>query len=264
MPLRWTLQSLERDPILGCPPADVQFTDKVRRRWSGDSSTRAGATRTSSPPPTSCAPQRGSYPTGWGSARSNSRDPVATIGGGDLPAPRLKAPTALEPICSADRLRSGAHATAARTATWCARSGGRFSTRPTSCASPATSGGRGRCWSGRYDAGAAVIPYGGGTSVVGGVEPAGGERYRGRRVDRSEQLDRVLEIDPDLAAPRGSRRARPARRSRSSSARTASRCAIFRSRSSSRRSADGSRRARAATSRRSTRTSTTSSSRCAW
>ena len=109
-------------------------------------------------------------------------------------------------------------------------------------------------------AGAAAIPYGGGTSVVGGVEPP---RRRGRAVTIDlRALDRVLEVDRSRA-PRGSRPAPRARRSRSSCASTASRCATSRSRSSTRRSAAGSRRARAATSPRSTRTSTTSSSRCA-
>jgi len=47
-------------------------------------------------------------------------------------------------------------------------------------------------------AGAAVIPFGGGTSVVGGVEPAGCEEYAGVVTIDVKALDRVLEvlIDP--------------------------------------------------------------------
>ncbi len=44
-------------------------------------------------------------------------------------------------------------------------------------------------------AGAAVIPFGGGTSVVGGVEPLVGERYEGVVTVDLKLLERVLEID---------------------------------------------------------------------
>jgi alkyldihydroxyacetonephosphate synthase len=48
--------------------------------------------------------------------------------------------------------------------------------------------------------GAAVIPFGGGTSVVGGIEP----RLGGRRVVTMDlrRLDRVLEVDPESLAAR--------------------------------------------------------------
>jgi alkyldihydroxyacetonephosphate synthase len=52
------------------------------------------------------------------------------------------------------------------------------------------------------DAGAAAIPYGGGTGVVGGVEPAVGDRYRGAVTIDLRQLDRVLEVDPVSRAAR--------------------------------------------------------------
>ena len=45
-------------------------------------------------------------------------------------------------------------------------------------------------------AGAAVIPFGGGTSVVGGVEPLVGDGYEGVVTIDVKALDRVLEIDP--------------------------------------------------------------------
>ena len=110
-------------------------------------------------------------------------------------------------------------------------------------------------------AGAAAIPYGGGTSVVGGVEPPRG-RVRGRRVDRPARARPGAGGRPGLA-----RGAHPGRRlagARGAAApSTASRCATSRSRSSSRRSAAGSPPARAATSPRSTPTSTTWWSRCA-
>ena len=52
-------------------------------------------------------------------------------------------------------------------------------------------------WAG--DAGVAVVPYGGGSSVVGGVEP----RFDGPAVSLDlAQLDRVLEVDPTSRAAR--------------------------------------------------------------
>ena len=109
------------------------------------------------------------------------------------------------------------------------------------------------------EAGAAAIPYGGGSSVVGGVEDVG-DTYRGAVTVDLRHLDQVLDID------RASRAARiqagvfgPA--SRTSCVRTASRCVTSRSRSSSRRSAVGSRPIRGHC--HPGRTSTTSWSRCA-
>ena len=126
--------------------------------------------------------------------------------------------------------------------------------------------GRGRAvldWCARH--GVAAIPFGGGTSVVGGVEqPPRGGRSRRRSSHRSRRARSRARGRRTSRAPRASRPARSGPRSRSSSPRTASRCATSRSRSSSPRSAAGSRRAPAATTRRSTRTSTISSSRCAW
>src|SRR5439155_23505494 len=45
------------------------------------------------------------------------------------------------------------------------------------------------------DARAAVIPYGGGSSVVGGVEPAVGDSWTGTVSLDLSRLDRVVEVD---------------------------------------------------------------------
>ena len=52
------------------------------------------------------------------------------------------------------------------------------------------------------EAGAAVVPYGGGSSVVGGVEPDVGEGYRGAVTLDVGALDRVLEVDSVSGAAR--------------------------------------------------------------
>jgi alkyldihydroxyacetonephosphate synthase len=49
---------------------------------------------------------------------------------------------------------------------------------------------------------AAAIPYGGGTSVVGGVEPRGLEEYLGAVSVDLRRMDRVLEVDPISMAAR--------------------------------------------------------------
>jgi alkyldihydroxyacetonephosphate synthase len=50
--------------------------------------------------------------------------------------------------------------------------------------------------------GAAVLPYGGGTSVVGGVEPRVPDRFTGVLTVDLGRMDRVLEIDPVSRAAR--------------------------------------------------------------
>jgi alkyldihydroxyacetonephosphate synthase len=50
------------------------------------------------------------------------------------------------------------------------------------------------------DAGVAVIPYGGGSSVAGGIEPDVGDAYRGAVSLDLRRLGRVLEVDRDSRA----------------------------------------------------------------
>jgi alkyldihydroxyacetonephosphate synthase len=55
-------------------------------------------------------------------------------------------------------------------------------------------------WAG--DAGAAVIPYGGGSSVVGGVTPDVGDRFAGTVTVNMARLNKVLEVDEVSRAAR--------------------------------------------------------------
>ena len=66
------------------------------------------------------------------------------------------------------------------------------------------------------DAGAAAIPFGGGTSVVGGVEPRVAGEAAGASRSTCGRLDRVLEVDAVSRAARIQARRHRARRSRSS------------------------------------------------
>ena len=106
-----------------------------------------------------------------------------------LPAPRLEPPAALQAICSTETYDRAAHAYGQAY-----RDVVRALPRPVRPPArrrrlPARRG-RGRARAGLgADAGAAVIPYGGGTSVVGGVEP------------RVDELRRVT-LDLRRARPR--------------------------------------------------------------
>ena len=109
----------------------------------------------------------------------------------------------------------------------------------------------------------AVIPFGAGSSVVGGVEPDRRRCLRRRGQPRHAALQSRARSGRDRAAPRAFRPARSVRRSRRRSNRMASRFATIRRASSSRRSAAGSPPARAAISPPSTPISTISSKACA-
>ena len=109
----------------------------------------------------------------------------------------------------------------------------------------------------------AFVPYGGGTSVVGGTELAASGRFRGTACVDLSKMDKVLDVDATSRAARIQGGATGPRIAEQLHAH-AFRCATIRRASSSRRSAAGSRRAPAATTPRSTRTSTTSSNRSAW
>ena len=134
--------------------------------------------------------------------------------------------------------------------------------RPTRSSIPATQARCARVLEACADEDVAVVPFGGGTSVVGGVEPVrDGRDARDRarpRPHRPRGRSRPALPDRDArsrgcAARRSSRRLPP----------RASRSATTRSRSSTRPSAAGSRRARRARPRPATARSTSSSAGCA-
>jgi alkyldihydroxyacetonephosphate synthase len=117
----------------------------------------------------------------------------------ELPAPRLQPPDSLAGICRSDPYERALHA--------CGRSyrdivrafRGRFDHPPDVVAHPGSEPELETVLEWCSDAGAAAVPFGGGTSVVGGVEPA---------FDRPavtidlKALDRVLEVDPLSRAAR--------------------------------------------------------------
>ncbi len=176
----------------------------------------------------------------------------------ELRAPRIEPPAGL-------RLRGDPHARASHALGKAYRDvvrgfRGEFADPPDVVAHPRDEADVERWLSWCADADAVAIPFGGGTSVVGGVEA---RESTGRSCRSTCARSTGCSRWTRRRAPRASRAAPPARCWRNSSRSTASRCATTPSRSSTPRSAAGSPPGRAGTSPRCGPTSTTSWSRCA-
>jgi alkyldihydroxyacetonephosphate synthase len=120
----------------------------------------------------------------------------------ELPAPRLEPPASLAEIVSDDHRERVSHALG-KSYTDAARGfHGRFDNPPDQVARPRDEAEVEAVLAWCADAGAAAIPYGGGTSVVGGVEPRIGDGYAGAVTIDLAALDRVLEVDSVSRAAR--------------------------------------------------------------
>jgi alkyldihydroxyacetonephosphate synthase len=136
---------------------------------------------------------------GFGSA--TPEHPVA-LGDVVLPAPRLSAPAALAPFCSAEDHDRALHSYGRSYRDIVRAFRGVFDHPPDLVAHPRTEDEIEQVLYWSAEAGAAVIPFGGGTSVVGGVEPLVGDRYSGVVTLDLKALDSVLEIDRTSLAAR--------------------------------------------------------------
>jgi alkyldihydroxyacetonephosphate synthase len=114
-----------------------------------------------------------------------------------LPAPRLAPPESrLEEICGASDYERALHCYGRSYSDVVRAFRGRFDHPPDVVAHPRSEDEVQAILDWALSAGAAVIPFGGGTSVVGGVEAAGCESYSGVVTIDLKALDRVLEVDP--------------------------------------------------------------------
>jgi alkyldihydroxyacetonephosphate synthase len=120
----------------------------------------------------------------------------------ELGAPRLEPPPSLAHLCSDDLYARAAHAYGKSYRDVVRAFRGRFDHPPDLVAFPADEKDLERLLAWCADARAAAIPFGGGTSVVGGVEAAVPEAYAGAVSVDLTRLDRVLEIDPVSCAAR--------------------------------------------------------------
>ena len=112
-----------------------------------------------------------------------------------LPPPRLAPPPELREICSDDTHSRASHAWGKSYSDVVRGFRGRFDHPPDVVARPRDEQQLEALLEWCASAGAAAIPYGGGTSVVGGVEPRVADRYNGAVSIDLGELDRVLEVD---------------------------------------------------------------------
>jgi alkyldihydroxyacetonephosphate synthase len=119
-----------------------------------------------------------------------------------LPAPSLRAPDHLAEICRVDDYERALHCYGRSYRDVVRAFRGQFDHPPDVVAHPRDEAQLTAVLDWAISAGAAVIPFGGGTSVVGGVEAIVGERFAGVVTVDLKSLDRVLEVDPVSMAAR--------------------------------------------------------------
>jgi alkyldihydroxyacetonephosphate synthase len=136
---------------------------------------------------------------GYGSA--DPELPVA-LSHCSLPVSRLKPPARLVEICSQDDYERALHAYGRSYRDVIRAFRGQFDHPPDVVACPRDEGEIAAVLDWALSQDAAVIPFGGGTSVVGGVEPLVDERFKGVVTVDLKALDRVLEVDPVSQAAR--------------------------------------------------------------
>jgi alkyldihydroxyacetonephosphate synthase len=126
-------------------------------------------------------------------------EPAATL---DVPAPRVQSPPALAAICSADDRDRACHSLGKSYADTVRGLRGRYAHAVDLVARPREETEVEALLEWAAGANVAVIPYGGGTSVVGGVEPRLAGAFDGALSLDLGALDRVLEVDPVSRAAR--------------------------------------------------------------
>ena len=131
-----------------------------------------------------------------------STEPAAPAPLPQLPPPRLQAPAALAEICFTDDYERALHAYGRSYRDVIRAFRGQFDHPPDVVARPRDESEVQAVLEWALGAGAAVIPFGGGTSVVGGVEPRIAGSYDGVVTIDCKALDRVLEVDPVSLAAR--------------------------------------------------------------
>jgi alkyldihydroxyacetonephosphate synthase len=136
---------------------------------------------------------------GFGSAEVESPVPLAEV---SLPAARLSPPSVLEAICSSLPYERALHAYGRAYRDIVRAFRGRFDHPPDVVARPRSEEELTAALDWALSAGAAVIPFGGGTSVVGGVEARVGEEFAGVVTIDLKAMDQVLEVDPVSLAAR--------------------------------------------------------------
>ena len=136
---------------------------------------------------------------GFGSSDVEQPVPLSEL---SLPPVRLEPPAALAEICSTDTYERALHGYGRSYSDIVRAFRGRFDYPPDVVADPRDERELEAVLEWALGAGAAVIPFGGGTSVVGGVSGLVDGRYTGVVTVDIRALDRVLEVDPVSRAAR--------------------------------------------------------------
>jgi alkyldihydroxyacetonephosphate synthase len=137
---------------------------------------------------------------GFGSTEPEAPVPLSEL---TLPPPRLSVPARLAEICATDDHARAFHAHGSSYRDVVRAFRGRFDHPPDVVARPADEDGVEAVLEWALGANAAIIPFGGGTSVVGGVEPAvDPERFDGVVTIDLGRLDRVLDVDAQSLSAR--------------------------------------------------------------
>ncbi len=113
----------------------------------------------------------------------------------DLPAPRLEAPAKLSGVCTSDIHDRVLHAFGQSQPDSIRIFGGDFAHAPDIIAYPESSEDIAEIYDWAGNKGAAVIPWGGGSSVVGGVTSDVGSGYNGVISVDMGRMNKVLEVD---------------------------------------------------------------------
>lgn len=119
-----------------------------------------------------------------------------------LPPPRIDPPESLAEVCSSGTYERASHAYGKSYRDVVRAFRGHFDHAPDVVARPRDEGEVAAILDWCANADAAAIPFGGGTSVVGGVEPAVAPGYTGAVSIDLKRLDRVVEVDPVSRAAR--------------------------------------------------------------
>jgi alkyldihydroxyacetonephosphate synthase len=120
----------------------------------------------------------------------------------ELPKPRLRAPEVIAPIFSKDPHDRVSHGLGKAYRDVVRGMRGQIDNPPDLVARPTDEEELEEVIGWCAEAGAAAIPYGGGTSVVGGIEPRIGDEYSGSVSIDLGRFDRVLEVDSVSSAAR--------------------------------------------------------------
>jgi alkyldihydroxyacetonephosphate synthase len=130
---------------------------------------------------------------GFGSPEPEQPVPLEAV---SLPPPRLSPPPSLEAISFTDTYERALHSYGRAYRDVVRAFRGKFDHPPDLVIRPRDERELEAALEWAISAGAAVIPFGGGTSVVGGVEARLGDAYAGIVTIDMKALDRVLEVDP--------------------------------------------------------------------